>query len=155
MLSRKEQTRVHELDNALAKLPSCRGQLIRVVEHGNETPPPRGKKIQVGDVVTNYPCFMSASSTTDYASVALEGTLGRADTDTIAIYIITCPPDVASAVPLVDGILSQAQENEYLFPRHACFRVKGISSAMPDKPSPESLNRICVMLEQVPPRFRQ
>ncbi|MGC3030430.1 hypothetical protein ACPUER_35855 [Burkholderia sp. DN3021] len=64
-LSTEESNMVVNMDRALIDLPTLPGEFLRVVEHSRDCPPPWGSIIQVDDVVSNFPCFMSASTTAD------------------------------------------------------------------------------------------
>ncbi|VWD18718.1 hypothetical protein [Burkholderia contaminans] len=142
---------VSAMDRALVKLPTICGDAIRVTEHSEKSPHPWGTHIHIGDVVSNFPCYMSASQSVKYAKDTLNGSLSQGDTDTVCIYKIDCS---VGTTPILRGALTYANDDEVLFPRNACFRVDGISVAVPQRTSNSKKDfvptRVSVLLTQIP-----
>lgn len=156
-LSINEATAINNLAFGLENLPRLPGEFLRIVEHNSLTPSPWGSKIQIGDVVTCSPCFMSASATFDYAQKKLANKhLLNEQTDTIILYKIHSPHFISSAVPLLREARSNSivNEDEVLFPQYSCFQVDGFAVAKPVTHSGErQIIRIGVLLTQVEPQL--
>ncbi|MBY4692196.1 hypothetical protein [Burkholderia dolosa] len=147
-LNSEEAKFIASMDSALQKLPTTHGDALRVCEYSRNHPHPWGTKIKIGDIVTNFPLYMSASQTTDYAKQTLDGILTNPNhTDTMCIYKINME---IGAPPIFRGALTHSNENEILFPRDSCFRVDAISIAQPLSATDDLFkNRVAVVLTQV------
>lgn len=130
--------------SALDRLPVAKGSLLRIDGYHDAETVPWGNQIIPGDVVTNYPAYMSASDSDVYA----QQVLGDAEYDSYAIYYFSW---AESPVPLVYGIASLANnESEFLFKPHSFFKVEGIAIARPESgASGYAPNRIGVSLKEV------
>jgi len=150
-IDRKTAKFVASLDSALQKLPHVRDDALCASEYSRYHPHPWGTKITIGDIVSSFPCYMSASHTTDYVQEALNGSLRDPHhTDTICIYKISTE---IGAPPLMRGAVTYSHENEILFPRNSCFRVDAISIAQPIPDTSDLFkNRIAISLTQVHPQ---
>ncbi|MFZ5937762.1 RHS repeat-associated core domain-containing protein [Pseudomonas sp. HS6-2] len=133
-----------DLSSALGKLPSSRGDLLRIDGYTEREQIPWGVEIVPGDIVTNYPAYMSASDETRYAS----DTLGDGEYDSYAMYSLS---ETFNAVPLLYGVASLALvESEYLFAPQSFFQVEGITYARPaSSEAGYAPERIGVRLRQV------
>jgi hypothetical protein len=148
-LSAENQQMVNNLDHALTQLPAAAGCFLRVAAYkSDEQNPYSNHRIQRGDVVTNYPAFMSVSDHTTYA----ENNLDFLDEDKnvqIFYYI------EGTATPFIDGIASVAkEEQDWMMPRKSMFRVENYAFA--DAPSSDTYEGvtqlIAVKLVQIDPR---
>ncbi len=132
VLSQEQHESCIQLSSALRQLPPVRGEYLRIAVYSNSNDMPWGKSINVGDVVTNFPCFMSVSETEKYAQDILneQGSLEPEEgyREGIVIYKIE---NATTAVPLLRGPLSLTSEHEVLFSRDSCFAVTGIAIADP------------------------
>lgn len=131
-----ERAAVEALDGGLAAMPCFRARLTRVAEHGPTNPSPWGTRIQIGDIVTAGPRFMSASHTHGYSLGNLsDGSLSSLclgkDSESLVFYTI----DASAAVPLVEGKLAFAGESEWLFRPRTAFTVLGMAQARPRQTS--------------------
>lgn len=145
-LGTDEQGMVGRLSSALRQLPPATGECLRVTEYACRRSQPWGNTIRVGDWVTCFPCFMSASTRDRYATTTVEGLVTTTpEPEALAFIRIG---HLATAVPLLKGIASLTEEAEVLFPRDASFMVRGISIAEPMGNLFPRL-RIGVQLEQI------
>lgn len=137
------------LSAALSQLPSVRGEYLGIEVHPDSDDMPWGNRINVGDTVTGFPCFMSVSETENHAQdiISEQGSLEPEEgyREGIVIYKIE---NATTAVPLLRGILSLADEHEALFARDACFEVRGIALASPATAGMPV--RVGVLLREVP-----
>jgi hypothetical protein len=137
---------VKDLLGALDRLPAPAAQgshLLRVADVG----PAYAGQFKVGDLVTNSPAFMSASSTHDYAlgAIADDGAVAASKETAIAFYDI----HAQTAKPLLDSVASEASnEVEWLFRPNTVFRVDEIG-VMPG-PTGEFKPRIGMRLTEIP-----
>lgn len=147
--AQSEQAQISSLSEAIMKLPALQGDTLRVVEHSERQPSPWVSKIGVGDIVSNYPCFMSASTSDAYAKGTLiDGDLLDPDnTNTLVFYRIK---GASNGCPLLKGVASPADEQEVLYPRNSCFKVLGIAVASSEEHVEGGLKRIGVMLQSMP-----
>jgi hypothetical protein len=146
-LNPEESTMYKDLSSALNKLPSLSGEYLRISDYLNADHVPWGKTLFVGDIVTNFPCFMSASMENTYASLTLEDARNHPTNNTaFAFFKIH---HAKTAVPLWRGVASQAiVESEVLFSPHSYFEVEGISIAEPVSERLPSF-RVGVILKQI------
>ncbi|WP_324030864.1 hypothetical protein GC087_25550 (plasmid) [Pantoea sp. JZ2] len=115
-----DRNMVRLLDSALNKIPSQKGEYIRVSEYDNLVTP-WDNEIKPGDIVTNYPCFMSVSSDQGYLSQSN----GLSENTKVSVYLRF--EKTESAKPLLKGVASLTNENESLFKRNSAFKVKQIA----------------------------
>lgn len=118
----------HHLSSAIKALPSVPDSqsLLRVVDISEDNI----SLFRAGDVVSNYPAFMSASSKGKLANIALsQGWLfdpswrARANS-AIAIYHITGD----KSRPLINRLTTQIDmEGEYLFDQRSVFKIEAIT----------------------------
>lgn len=146
-LGTEERVMVDCLSSALRKLPPVRGDGLRVAEYASKRTQPWGRTIRAGDRVTCFPCFMSASSRDSYAATTAGGHVSsRPEPEVLAFFRIN---RISTGVLLPTGIASLAGEAEILFPRDACFLVRGIAIAEPARKAFPRL-RVGVLMEQIP-----
>lgn len=146
-LDEEEQPFCANLSMALRRLPSLSGECLRVAEYRDGQSHPWGRIIRVGDVVTSFPCFMSAATRDEYARQTTDGlTVSCSEPGALAFLKIS---NTSSGVPLLQGMASLADEAEVLFPRNACFVVRGISVAEATSSGVFPGTRVGVLLEQV------
>lgn len=138
-----EWASMRDLSSALRRLPALPGEYLRVETYPDAGTVPWGKTIQVGDIVSGYPGFLSASSRDDHAKrVVLE--LARQ----------TCPYAIAfckftastEGVPIEPLPTSPADATTVLFPRYARFLVNSIVIAETRSPVFPAV-RIGILLE--------
>jgi len=146
-LEPEEVSFVSSLSSALRTLQPCPGDYLRVDESPLRNFSPWGSMIRVGDTVTNFPRFMSASMTDEYARDKIGGDVIRDHTQTLIFYKLC---RTYTSVPLLFNTASLTDELESLFDRDSCFRVTGYSQVKPVNPSEFPPLRIGVLLEQVP-----
>ncbi len=118
----------HDLSEALDALPKMgnRQQLIRVVD----APEAAMLKFSPGDIVSNYPAFMSASSSGKLANIALnQGFMFvRKWRDMPGAAIVVFKINGKSSKPFVNGVTTQFRmEGEYLFNRKSFFQIDAIT----------------------------
>lgn len=143
-LDEDERNMVRLFDSALNKIPSQRGEFIRVSEYSDSLTPWDGE-IRPGDIVTNYPRYMSVSSNMDYIQ---QGTINE---ETKA-YIYYKFENTYSSKPLLKGSASLVDELESVFRRDSAFRVKQIAIADDvtlGEHASEVRKRIVVTLDEV------
>ncbi|HEI6739236.1 TPA: hypothetical protein SJ142_003795 [Yersinia enterocolitica] len=146
-LSHSEKEFVKDLNSALAKLPRVMGDFLRLSEYStNPTSNPWiNGTIEVGDIVTNTPAFMSASNDWSYAEDTIQFSDISEDTNTYAIFKFV---NSEQFTPLLEGTASLAiAENEHLASIGSTFRVLGISHAKPIKEHSDLKIRVGVLLE--------
>ncbi len=137
---------VKNLTDALSLLPPPSTQdvhLIRVAD----VPLQYSNQFKPGDLVTNSPAFMSASSGRDFAQNSLweGGATAGSNQGAIAIYDIRA----LSAKPFIPGINTRADdEAEWLFRPNTVFRVDEVAVRPPTEPGEKP--RIGVRLTEVP-----
>lgn len=119
----------NNLSSALKGLPEMleAQSLVRVVDIGEENM----RLFRAGDVVSNYPAFMSASSKGKLVNVALSRGFMffpkwlKHPNAAIAIYHITS----RKGKPLIKRLTTQVgMEGEYLFDQKSFFRVQAVTS---------------------------
>jgi hypothetical protein len=128
------ETNYGALQTALRGLPKTpqSATLLRVAD----VPASYRDLLAVGDIVTNAPLFMSASSHSDYANMAISeqgaahGDISNKEGSMLAFYSIKS----LSAKPFMPGISAKRKdllEGEYLFGIDSRFRVDAVSIAKP------------------------
>lgn len=131
-LSEEMKLAAKYLNSALEHLPDMLGSqsLIRVVDISEDSI----LRFHAGDIVTNYPAFMSASSQGKLANLALargylfDAKMLNQDGAVLAVYHISAQ----KAKPLIKGITTQAEsESEYLFKPKSFFSIQAISQVTP------------------------
>jgi len=132
------------LSSALKKLPKFKGHLLRINGYHNNEFLPWGEVIFPGDIVTNYPAYMSASDANKYAKQVFNDS----EYDNYAMYYFS---DAHSATPLLNGIASRADnEREFLFSPLSFFQVENIAIAKPaERASDYAPGRISVCLKEI------
>lgn len=146
-LDHSEKEFVKDLNSALAKLPRVMGDFLRLSKYSiNPTSNPWiNGTIEVGDIVTNTPAFMSASDDWSYAEDTIQFFDISEDTNTYAIFKFV---NSKQFTPLLEGTASLAiAENEHLASIGSTFRVLGISHAKPIKEHSDLKIRVGVLLE--------
>ncbi|EPF12969.1 Uncharacterised protein [Cedecea davisae] len=118
-LTDDERNMVRLFDSALNKIPSQKGEFIRIAEYPNRNTP-WDSQIKPGDTVTNYPCYMSTSADQNY----ILGSVPDENTNAIIIYRFE---NTFSSKPLLRGAASLVDEQESLFRRNSFFKVKQIA----------------------------
>ncbi|MBW5817973.1 hypothetical protein H0I54_10735 [Yersinia kristensenii] len=121
-LDEDERNMVRIFDSALNKIPSQRGDFIRVSEY-TDSVIPWGSELKPGDIVTNYPCYMSVSSDMTYINQATEAN-SEVQTNVYLRF-----ENTYSSKPLLKGSASLADELESVFKRDSAFEVKQIAIA--------------------------
>lgn len=141
-----EWSMMRDLSSALGRLPPVPGEYLRVVEYRDLAAIPWGTAIQVGDLVTNHPCFMSTTPDDSYAKWAV----GEYACSAQPYALVFCRIGSAtSGVPLWPGVDARpGNPSVVLFPRDACFLVKSIARAQATGQAFPAM-RIGVVLEQV------
>ncbi|MDE1181296.1 hypothetical protein [Paraburkholderia sp.] len=115
---------------ALDTLPVPEGgphKLLRTAQ----VPAGYAARFNVGDLVTNSPAFMSASSANNFADQAIESVGGvfRNRSPAVAIYDI----EGTTAKPTIEGVSTNlGSEREWIFKPNTVFRVVEIGSATPN-----------------------
>ncbi len=118
----------HHLSSALRALPRMPDSqsLVRVVDILEDN----ASLFRAGDVVSNYPAFMSASSKGKLANIALsqgwmfDPTWKARANAAIAIYHITAD----KSKPLINRLATQIDmEGEYLFDQRSVFKIEAIT----------------------------
>ena len=141
-----EWTKVRDLSSALGRLPPVPGEYLRVDEYPDLAAIPWGTTIQVGDLVTNHPCFMNTAPDDSYAKWVVGGYTRSAQPYALAFCRIG---SATSGVPLWSNVDARPGDPfVVLFPRDACFQVKGIARAQAAGQVFPAM-RIGVVLEQV------
>ncbi|MFC0576744.1 hypothetical protein [Paraburkholderia solisilvae] len=123
--------------------PKQQAHLLRVAD----VPADYATRFKPGDLITNSPAFMSASSGNEYATYALWDQAAIAGTDhpALAFYDI----EARSAKPFLDGIATDASaEREWLFRPNTVFKVKEIG-VLPAS-GPDEKPRVGMRLVEVP-----
>lgn len=147
LLNKLESEFVRNLNSAINKLPHTTGDFIRISEYStdpNDNPWINGT-INVGDIVTNTPAFMSAS---DYWAYVDDTLVGFNTLENTTAYILYEFVNSNQFVPLLRGVASLCvEENEHLAPVGSAFRVLGITYAKPENNQSELKVRIGVLLE--------
>ncbi|WP_143088844.1 hypothetical protein [Izhakiella capsodis] len=145
-LNEDERNMVRILDSALNKLPSQHGDFVRISEY-SESITPWDVNIRPKDIVTNYPRYMSVSSTTDYLE---QGGVSPLPTKTYVYYKFE---DTESSKPLLKGAASLNEDLENLYQRDMTFEVKHIAisdAVTPEFDTPFVPRRIVVVLKEAP-----
>lgn len=117
-----------DLSEALESLPKMGNtqQLIRVVDASEAAM----SKFSPGDIVSNYPAFMSASRSGKLANIALnQGFMFiRKWRDKPGAAIVIFKINGKSGKPFVNGVSTQfGMEGEYLFNRKSFFQIDAIT----------------------------
>ncbi|MCT2386406.1 hypothetical protein [Erwinia pyrifoliae] len=121
-LNEDERNMVRLFDSALNKIPSQKGDFIRVSEYTDFTTP-WDSDLKPGDIVTNYPCYMSVSS--DFTYINQET---QAISDAVAnVYLVL--ENTYSSKPLLKGSATFSDELESVFKRNSAFKIKQIAIA--------------------------
>ncbi|WP_144143809.1 hypothetical protein [Paraburkholderia sp. BCC1884] len=97
-----------------------------------QVPADYATRFKVGDLVTNSPAFMSASSSNTFADQAIESVGGVfiRQSPAIAIYDI----EGLTAKPTIEGVSTNlGEEREWIFRPNTVFRVAEIASAAPNE----------------------
>ncbi|EAZ2570671.1 hypothetical protein DRE45_21355 [Salmonella enterica subsp. enterica] len=146
-LSNSEKEFVQYLSCALMKLPRVMGDFIRLDMYRTEPSnnPWINGAIEVGDIVTNAPAFMSVSDDWVYAEETIPISKVFEEITVHAIYEFR---QSKQFVPLFRGAASLTlAENEHLSPINSTFRVLGISYAEPVYENSHTTIRVGVTLE--------
>ncbi|MFP2423371.1 hypothetical protein ACLEXA_17805 [Pseudescherichia vulneris] len=145
VLNEDERNMVRLYDSALNKIPSQKGEFIRISEY-NDLITPWDNEIKPGDIVTNFPCYMSVSADTRYIENYDAHEKVRAN-------VFFRFENTYSAKPLLRGSASLIQEElESVFRRNSAFKVKQIAIADEVTRGAHALDtkkRIVVTLEEV------
>ena len=147
-LAPEERAEAQALKSALTGLPSLRGEFLRVDEFRLSSPMPWGSTIQVGDLVSNHPCFLRSSSNDHYAKWAVGDYARSRHPHALVFYRIE---SATGGIPLWPAADIRANPCEVLFSSDACFRVQGIALARATGAHVFPSLRIGVQLEQAPP----
>ncbi|EDT03018.1 hypothetical protein BamIOP4010DRAFT_3466 [Burkholderia ambifaria IOP40-10] len=140
-----QATKARNLNAALARLDALPGTYLRVDEYADWGVCPWNSDIKVGDVVTNFPRFMSVAMDKRYSTDAIFG-LVDPDTHVLAFYLVD---RAKTPVPLLEGAASLVPEHEALFRPDTFFRVKGIATANASSLETHAQVRVGVLLEEV------
>lgn len=142
-----ERKFVRNLNNVIKKLPHTTGDFIRISEYSSSPNdnPWINDTINVGDVVTNTPAFMSVSDDWAYVEDTLDGFTLLENTTTYALFKFVNSNQFA---PLLRGVASLCvDENEHLAPIGSAFRVTGVAYAKPVNEHSDLKVRVSVLLE--------
>jgi hypothetical protein len=136
---------VKNLTDGLTALPASPKEvkLLRVAD----VPADYASRFKPGDLVTNSPAFMSASSDKQFATYAMWDQAAVAGTEqpAIAVYDIRA----TSPRPFIYGMTTKASaEREWLFRPNSLFRVEEVGIRPPT--SPEEKPRIGLRLVEIP-----
>jgi hypothetical protein len=143
------ETQYYALQSALRRLPSAPqpARLLRIAD----VPPSYPKQLAVGDIVTNAPTFMSASSKSELAEISIghraNGDVGAEKRAMLAFYSI----ESLSAKPFIQGISAKSgveYEGEFLFRPDSRFKVEAISVAK--DASGQAKTRVLIQLKELP-----
>lgn len=143
--------RAGDLRTALRLLPDlpARQRLIRIVD----IPFDNIQRFRAGDIVSNYPTFMSASAEGRLLNIALHrGALFNPQwinnpDSVIAVYIISGK----HAKPLMLRVASQVKlESEYLFEQKSFFRIEAITSLWQTYPGRSPKEIYFIKMEEIP-----
>ncbi len=152
-LSPEEKT-VHDglLAFLQADIPKQHGSYLRIAEYRQNHHIPWHHDITVGDIVTNYPQFMSVSADALFArlfaeQVAEDGPVIEKGLEALVIYRIDNAKKCTPLLPLAASTV--IHEVEYLYSPQTYFRVKGISITNGLSPSIFPQMRIGVILEEI------
>ncbi|MGA7587739.1 MAG: hypothetical protein WCB03_17180 [Rouxiella badensis] len=134
--------------NALPKMPE-RQSLVRVVDITEENI----SQFRAGEIVTNYPAFMSASSKGKLVNIALsqgwmfDPSWRLKHNAAIAIYYI----DADSSKPLINRLTTQVNmEGEYIFDQKSFFRIEAITRLFMTSPTRSYKQAYFIKLQEVP-----
>lgn len=144
-LDEDESNMVRIFDSALNKIPSQKGDFIRISEYTDLTTP-WDSEFKPGDIVTNYPCYMSVSSDLTYIKQATE-----VNSD-VKAYVYFLFENTFSSKPLLKGTASLVNELESVFKRNSAFKIKQIAIANEITSGSHALEvkkRIVVTLDEV------
>ncbi len=151
--SQQEKIMYQSLLNAFnCDIPTQHGSYLRAAEYKIGQYIPWADTISPGDIVTNYPAFMSVSAQDTYARLfvmqVMEDAIGnREHIQALIFYKIE---NARQCMPLLYGIASTSEmENEYLYHPKSFFRVKGISTCYAIEGDMEPGMRIAVVLEEL------
>lgn len=144
-------------DNLLSvfsrNLPTHQGEYLRVARYAPGAYIPWGDIIGPGDVVTNFPIFMSVSSEDNYA-IGLAKQTGAdmaAGTDAFEALIFYKIDQANQCLPLAYPIASLLEhEQEYLYKPLSFFKVKSVASGYHVDGPMLPHTRIAVVLEELP-----
>ncbi|TKI06291.1 hypothetical protein [Martelella alba] len=133
-------------------IPRQGGSYLRVAEYLDYDAIPWRNRIAVGDIVTNYPQFMSVSADSQFARLFVEQAAedGPWQANAMAAVILYRFDNAQKCTPLLPMAASTViHEVEYLYPPASFFRVKGISIATGISEFLHPKIRIGVILEEI------
>ncbi|WP_413734891.1 hypothetical protein ACL2XP_20120 [Sodalis sp. RH21] len=141
------------LTNALrGPIPRQQGEYLRIAIYRTRHAIPWGSGINVGDIVTNAPQFMSVSADDGFIRLfaeqtAEDGPFGEPGLKAMIIYKIVTAKRCMPLLPLAASAV--IHEIEYLYPPHTYFRVKGMSLMRAESEFIYPQVRIGVVLEEL------
>lgn len=135
------------LSSALCQLPGQNGDFLRTDQFLTPDEIPWGGKIRVGDVITGYPDFVSASSHDAYARECVSELARLTRPHAVAFCKFA---STSAARPILPMPVLPECEYTVLFPCHTCFEVRGMAFAEACGSTTFPSMRIGILLEECP-----